>query len=113
MDELKLKKVNYLGEGYMHIMENEATGKQEYIPCTKAQYEKMKEVDGEQFNPVIEGYKWLSSAEGTIKTDSENGCLNPFEYCDNGDEVFITIRNKEGKVFQTSVSKEDIYGSRG
>lgn len=106
--EINFKKVNYEGDGYMHIMENLETGKQEYFPCSKEQYELMGGVNGEKYNPVMEGYKHISSCQGTIKTDSENTCLNPFEYCENGNEIFLTLRNKNGGIFQVNLDKGDL-----
>lgn len=106
--EIKFKQVNYKGDGYMHIMENIKTGEQEYFPCEEETYTKMSGVDGQEFNPIMKGYKHISSHKGTILTDSENSCLNPMEYCENGEDIFLTIRNKEGKISQVSLYKNDI-----
>lgn len=110
MQNLNFKKVNYLGEGYMHIVKNLATNKQEYFNCSKELYELMSGVGGEVHNPTFDGYEWISSCKGTILTDSPNSCLNPFEFCEKDGEIMLAIRNKDGQVFQTAIDKSDFLG---
>lgn len=111
MEPTPFKKVNYLGEGYTHVFINDATGKQEMFPASAKEYAAMGVVNGEANNPVKEGYTWQTSYQGTVKTDSENGCLNPLEYCDINDKVMITLRRDNGVLAQIQMDKAEFYGT--
>jgi hypothetical protein len=92
----KLRKRNYLGEGYIHVFSNNETGEIVNIPCTKAQYEKLGKKNGARFNPTLEGHEWKHSSGGTDKVDTPDTTLGVDEYCVKGNEVVTVLLDADG-----------------
>ena len=95
MAKLKLKKKNYLGEGYTHQFTNNTTGEVIFVPTTKAQYESMGIKGGSKNNPTLDGHTWQSSSGGTIAVDNADSVLKEGEYCEIGEEVVCRVANSD------------------
>lgn len=91
----KLKKRNYLGEGYIHVFFHDETGERLIVPCTEFEYKRLGEKDGAKFNPVVEGYSWSHSEGGTIKVDTPDTILGDDEYCVVGDKKIVNLKNAD------------------
>lgn len=91
MAKRKLTKREYLGEGYIHVFFHDKTGERLIIPCTQQEYERMGEVGGAQYNPVLEGYTWSHSEGGTYKVDTPDTILGDDEYCIVEDKKIVNL----------------------
>lgn len=101
MAQRKLKKRNYLGEGFVHVFLNDSTGEEVVVPCTKEDYVRMGEKGGGKFNPTLDGHTWECSLGGTYKVDTENTLLGEDEYCEVGEEKIVNLKGAEfGKKHQ-------------
>ena len=105
---MKLKKKQYLGEGYHHTFQSESTGEVIYVPCTKEEYTRMGEVGGSKYNPTLPGHKWLSSAGGTIKVDNPDGVLKENEYCQVNGFCVVVHKDEGGQFVASKVELKDI-----
>lgn len=84
----KLTKREYLGEGYHHLFQNNKTGEQIYVPCTKEEYFELGEKD---IQPVLKGHIWVNSQGGTYLVDTPDGRLGINEYCETGKETVVRL----------------------
>lgn len=93
---IQLTKRNYLGEGYLHLFRNDATGAQVIVSTDKEQYEKMGLPGGEKFNPVLPGHTWECSLGGTLKVDSPTGFLGENEYTVRNGKAVVSLKDARG-----------------
>ena len=99
MAKLKLKKKNYLGEGFVHIFVD-GEGKEVTVPCTKKEYESLSGKGGSKNNPKLSGHTWKVSYSGTIAVDNPDSVLQIGEYCEIGDEVIARVEDANGFEFK-------------
>lgn len=94
--KIDLVKRNFLGYSYFHIFINDETGEETAVETTQAEYERLGQPDGAQFNPVLEGHTWKCSLGGAVKVDSPTGLLKDREYTVVGENAFIALRDRAG-----------------
>lgn len=103
MANLKLKKKNYLGVGYIHTFLNNETGEATIVPCTEQEYLNIGSV-----KPTLEGHTWEHSAGGTIKVDNPDSTLGVGEYVEIGDEVVVRTADSDLLEQFKKAPKEDL-----
>lgn len=101
MEKITLIKKEYLGEGYIHIFENQ-NGDRVNLPCTKEEYDNL-EIE----KPSLDGYTWLSSAGGTLKVNTEDSVLHTGEYTQMGDK-YIVCESTEFGVMNKEYTLEEL-----
>jgi len=101
MDKITLTKKEYLGEGYIHIFENQ-NGERVNIPCDKEDYDNL-----ETSKPTLEGYTWLSSAGGTVKVDTDDTVLAVGQYTQIADK-YVVCESTEFGVMNKEYTLEEL-----
>lgn len=105
MTLIKLTKVNYLGEGYVHFYRDIETGEERLIECTKEEYENL----GVTPAPEIQGLEFTKvSAGGVVHVDTPRYMIAENEYCDFEDGYFAVFRQSNGVVFNGKIGKDKI-----
>lgn len=104
---ITLTKRNYVGQGYVHIFQNNKTGEILNVPCTQEIYEAMGKEGGEKFNPTLVGYTWISSVGDVAITDSPDLLIKEGEYYEK-DNKYVVMQKYNFLPYVSKVTTDKI-----
>jgi len=108
MTIVNLKKVEYLGEGYIHCYKDN-NGNQVNVPCSKEEYENLNTVPA----PLIDGLEFTGvSIGGVVKVNTDDYLIKEGEYCDFEDGYYAVFKDSNGLLFGGKVDKDKIINDQ-